>query len=63
MIDHASPKQCNAIWHADNWEIKATKHILPGQQVLWDYVPGFWVDELISRDYDKQPKDERSFLT
>ena len=62
MINHASPSKCNVEWNADTWEIKATKHILPGQQVLWGYGPGFWVDELINRDYDKLPKDERCFF-
>ena len=62
MINHAPPSHCNADLDADTWEIKVTKHILPGQQVLWDYGPGFWVDSLINRDYDKLPKHERSFF-
>lgn len=62
MINHASPSRCNVEWNADTWEIKAIRNILPGQQLTWDYSPGFWVDALIDRDYSKLPKDQQSLF-
>jgi hypothetical protein len=62
MINHAPPSRCNADWDPDRREITATRDILPGQQVMWDYGPGFWVDELINKDYDKLCKDQKAFF-
>ena len=62
MINHAPPSRCNADWNPDTREITAIADILPGQQVVWDYGPGFWSDTLINKDYDKLPKDEQAFF-
>lgn len=62
MINHAPPSVCNVEWDADTWRIEAIRDILPGQQLTWDYGPGFWVDELINRDYDTLPTDQREFF-
>ena len=42
--------------------IAATRDMLPGEQVLFDYGVGYWVDDLNNRDYDKLPKDQRAFF-
>jgi hypothetical protein len=29
---------------------------------MWNYGVGFWVDELINKDYDELPKDQQAFF-
>ena len=61
-VNHGPPCRSNADWDPETRLITATKDILPGDQVLFDYGVGYWVDELLSRDYDKLPKDQRAFF-
>jgi hypothetical protein len=61
-INHAPPGRSNADWDADTHLITATRDIQPGEQVLFCYGVGFWVDHLTSRDYAKLPKDQREFF-
>ena len=61
-VNHGPPSRSNADWDPETRLIKATKDIPPGQQVLFDYGVGYWVDELFNREYDKLPKDQRTFF-
>jgi hypothetical protein len=61
-INHGPPSRCNADWDPDTHLITATRDILPGEQVLFDYGVGFFVDDLMNRDYDTLPKDQRAFF-
>ncbi len=61
-VNHGPPCRSNAEWDPETRLITTTRDILPGEQVLFDYGVGYWVDDLINRDYDKLPKDQRTFF-
>ncbi len=61
-VNHGPPCRTNAEWNPETRLITAVRDILPDEQVLFDYGVGYWVDDLINRDYDKLPKDQRTFF-
>ena len=61
-INHAPPGLCNADWDADTHLVTATRDLQPGEQVLFCYGVGYWVDDLMGRDYARLPKDQRQFF-
>ena len=61
-INHAPPSKCNVEWNPDTWQIVAMRDIQPNQQLFFDYGVGYWVDELMNKDYVKLPKDQRALF-
>ena len=61
-INHAAPCRANADWDADTHLVTATRDLQPGEQVLFCYGVGYWVDDLLGKDYERLPKDQRQFF-